>query len=137
MLRFLLTAVALVSFLSPLPAFASSFCVINETDQPVWLSMTQNDALRRGKLVFPKTEMCSTYQTRRTLFISVSNRNGDIAKCHQTLEPGAPHQLFLEALDPKHGCKWAVKDAEARPTQKSSRSLLCSVLAKNSASCKG
>lgn len=137
MSRSLLTALAIVSFLSPLPAFGSSFCIINDTDRPVWLTMIQKDALRRGKLVFPQTEMCSTYQARRTLFISVSERNGEVAQCHQTLEPGAPHQLFLETVDAKQGCKWAVKNSAARPTQRTRKSVLCSVLAKDRASCNG
>lgn len=137
MSRSLLTTLAFILSLSPLPALASDFCIINETDRPVWLSMIQKDALRRGKMVRPKTEMCSTYQTRRTLFISVSNQNGETATCHRTLEPGSPHQLFLEMVDATHGCRWAVKDAAARPVEKSRKSLLCSVLAKNSASCKG
>lgn len=135
--RPLLIALALASCLFSFSAWGSSFCIINETDKPVWLSLTQKDALRRGKLVFPKTEMCSTYQARRTLFISVSKRNGATTQCHQTLEPGSPRQLFLETVSAKYGCVWAAKTSDARPMRKSRRSVLCTVLAKESSNCKG
>lgn len=137
MSRPLLLALAITSSLFSLPASGSSFCVINETDKPVWLSVTQKDALSRGKLVSPNTEMCSTYQARRTLFLSVSKGTGANVQCHQALEPGSPPHLFLESVHAKSGCRWAVKTFEARPVRKTRSSVLCEVLAKDSASCKG
>lgn len=137
MYRFLLIALSFLSISLPISAFGSSFCIVNDTENPVWLSLTQVDALHRGKLVFPKTEMCSTYQTKRTLFISVAKRNGAATQCHQTLEPGAPAQLFLERMDPKTGCTWNARTSAQRPIQKSRSSLLCSVLAKDKSVCNG
>lgn len=137
MSRPLLVALAITSCMFSYSAFGSSFCVINETDKPVWLSLSQKDALRRSKLVLPETEMCSNYQARRTLFISVSKGKSLILQCRHALEPGSPAHLFLEAVDAKSGCSWAVKTFEARPVRKKRNSVLCEILAKDRASCNG
>ena len=137
MSRPLLLALAITSSLFSFSASASSFCVVNETDKPVWLSLSQQGSFRRGKLVSPQAELCSTYQARRMLFISVSKNKGVVPQCHQTLEPSSPPQLFLESVHLKNGCTWAVKTMEARPKQHTRSSFLCKVLAKDSSSCEG
>ncbi len=80
------------------------FCVTNETEKTIWLSLGKLGEVSKAKLLSPKARICSLYHGQEPVYVSVSRRNGEPVHCYQALKAYDDSVIKLKSYDPAKGC---------------------------------
>ena len=89
------------------PALAKlekKFCITNETDQTIWLSLGKLGEVSKAKLLTPRARICSLYHGLEPIYLSVSRRNGEPVHCYEALKAYDDTVIKLKSYDPAKGC---------------------------------